>query len=400
MIADTNINYIHVGVDLSKKFFQVAYKSPSTGKFHNRQLNRSEFMSFLIEPNAPRMLVAMEACGSCHYWSRLCQECGHKPMILPAEITHSINIGNKDDCNDAKAIWQASSIPDIKQIRVRSELNQIEGMELKTRNRLMATKTKLLNFLRSELYELGVTCGEGQKSIEKAASILIEGMRESKSPGLKTFSGLYRSMMSVIVGINKEIDSLTKSVECRISEDDLCKRLCTIPYVGPITAAGLAYVMDEPHNFKDSRQYADYCGMAPYHTGTGGKVSVLGITRKGERILKQSLYEAALGLCQRVKSCRAAEATQAEAKALAEAEEQRRAAEKSGKEPPKAPKVKKSTAKHYESDWISDLLERKPLKKAVCATANKLCRIAWAIAITPGAVYDSNKTSLVNVKMI
>ena len=145
-------------------------------------------------------------------------------------------------------------------------------------------------------------------------------------------------------------------------KDDLCKRLMTIPYVGPICAFALANSMVDPANFDSARQFADYCGFAPYHTGTGGKVRVLGVARKGNKVLKRVLFEASSALVSRVKM-----------------------------------DIDCAGKRRHSSDWIKGLTAGKPYKKATCAVANKICRIAWAIASVPGATYDQEKTSLVRV---
>ena len=50
----------------------------------------------------------------------------------------------------------------------------------------------------------------------------------------------------------------------------------TIPYVGPINAVAIAYVMEDPKFYKNGRQFAAYAGFAPKHTGTGGETKILG----------------------------------------------------------------------------------------------------------------------------
>ena len=150
-----NNEIMHVGVDLAKSVFQVAYKDLDTGRMRNYQLSRVRFKKFITDSaNAP-MVVALEACGSAHYWGRLCETHGHKAMVLPAEITNNLNIGNKDDHNDAHAIWQASYIPGIKTVRIKDEKTQARAMLLKFREFLLGQQTAMTNFIKSVLYEFG-----------------------------------------------------------------------------------------------------------------------------------------------------------------------------------------------------------------------------------------------------
>lgn len=127
-ILNKDEGFVHVAVDLAKKVFQVAYKDPSSGKFVNRQYKRTDFKNFLSDSSSFKKHIFVESCGACQYWCRLAESNGHKGTVIPASATKTFISNNKSDCNDAKAIWQLSFVPDLKEIRVRSESNQVMGM--------------------------------------------------------------------------------------------------------------------------------------------------------------------------------------------------------------------------------------------------------------------------------
>lgn len=359
-----NQEFVNVGVDLAKNVFQVAYEDPHTSTMVNRQLNRSKFESFLKDSKI-KFKVTMEACSTCHFWGRKCKEYGHLPMIIPAEITNSINIGSKDDKNDAHAIWQASHVPGMKTINVRSEENQAQGYLLKMRDFILTLDTKLNNTYKATLSEFGAECNTSghEKTKAMAQAFLDDDARKNKP-----WTSDLKACLDVLNDIREAIQKAEKQLHERIVEtaknNELAQRLMTIPYVGPITSLAFVNVMAEPTLFKNGRQFADYCGEAPYHTGSGGKVTILGNARKGNPVLKRSLYEAASGLYNRVKKG-----------------------------------IESKTCHYYQSDWILNLVSNKPRKVAICAIANKMCRIAWAVASTKNGRYDRTKTSLVSVLM-
>ena len=359
-----NQEFVNVGVDLAKNVFQVAYEDPHTSTMVNRQLNRSKFESFLKDSKI-KFKVTMEACSTCHFWGRKCKEYGHLPMIIPAEITNSINIGSKDDKNDARAIWQASFLPDIKTINVKSEENQAEGYLLKTRDFVIKLDTETNNNLKAILTEFGCVCNTNSYEKTKA---MVQAFLENAIQENKPWASTLKKVMDALNDVREAIQEAEKKLHEEIVEtsknNELAQRLMTIPYVGPITALALANVMADPALFKNGRQFADYCGETPYHTGTGGKVTILGSARKGNPVLKRSLYEGASGLYNRVKKG-----------------------------------IESKSCHYYQSDWILNLVCRKPRKVAICAIANKMCRIAWAVAATENGRYDRTKTSLVSVLM-
>lgn len=357
-----NQSFVHVGVDLAKNVFQVAYKEQRSDTLVNQQMNRTKFEKFLKDSKI-KFKVVMEACSTCHYWGRECRKYGHLPMIIPAEITNSINIGSKDDKNDARAIWQVSFLPDMKTINVRSEENQTEGHLLKTRDFVLKLDTQMNNRLKSVLTEYGCECNTiGYEKTKAVAQAFLDKAFQDNQPWASTL----KVILDAIDKIREKMQEAEKQLHEKIVEtaknNKLAQRLMTIPYVGPITALAFANVMADPALFKNGRQFADYCGETPYHTGTGGKVTVLGIARKGNSVLKRTLYEGASSLYNRVKKG-----------------------------------IESKSRHYYQSDWIFNLVCRKPRKVAICAIANKMCRIAWAVAATENGSYDQKKTSLVSV---
>lgn len=91
-----------LGVDLANKFIQGCFRDPDTEKLVNRQYTRDRFRKLLQEAKYGQMTVVMEACGTSTYWGNLCRKYGHVPVIVPAQIVHAHNTGNKDDANDAR----------------------------------------------------------------------------------------------------------------------------------------------------------------------------------------------------------------------------------------------------------------------------------------------------------
>ena len=64
-------------------------------------------------------------------------------------------------------------------------------------------------------------------------------------------------------------------------KDNLCCRLMTIPYIGPVNSVAISYVMEDSSCFKNGRQFASYVGLSPKHTGTGGEIRILGVGEQG-----------------------------------------------------------------------------------------------------------------------
>ena len=332
---------LFVGVDLAKSVFQVAYQNPKSSRFYNRQLTRKEFRRFLTEHQGS-LCVGMEACGSAHYWGRECEKLGHEVRILPAITVKYINQGNKDDRNDAHCIWQAMHLPNIKTVKIRDESNQVLMSLLKLRDLVIKQKTQMQNNLRGCFYELGIICSTGSESLIDMAQKTVRQVREEGKEWSELIAIMCTCAIGLIKGQAKQLQTIDEYIAKYTQENESCRKLMTIPYVGPVTAAALYAVMFDPDNFKNARQFAAYAGFAPTHTGTGGKVVMGGIPLKGNPVLKRVLYQACLAMYSRNKRL-------------------------------------KHQPEENEDSWLARLSRRQPVKKTVCAAADKICRISWAL---------------------
>ena len=358
-----------LGVDLANKFIQGCFKDPDTGKLVNRQYTRDRFRKLLQEAKYGSMTVVMEACGTSTYWGNLCRKYGHVPVIVPAQIVHAHNTGNKDDANDAKCIWQIGFMPDVKQVRLRSTDNQDMMSMMLLLDSITQAKTQLGNRIKSFLSERGVPCNQGAKAALETLENFCEDTiaedkdRDSQRPAvLSVVSSSVCGLMNAIISSEQTI---TDFIISWAASNEKCRLLMTIPFIGPIVAAAIVIYMEDPSYFRNGRAFAAYCRMVPYHTGTGGKIEILGIHKNGNRWIKRLLYEISLGMYNRVmmalKKCDAAAC---------------------GKIPEPL------------SEWIANMAKRKPLKKVVCAIANKLCRVSWAV-LSSSTPYVQEKSSLI-----
>ena len=367
-------SFVHIGVDLAKNVFQVAYKDPTSSKFVNRQLKRKDFKEFLENANSFKKHIFVEACGSSYYWCRLAIAPGHKATIIPATATATFVQNNKSDVNDAKAIWQLSFVPDVKTVRIRSEANQILGTLLKLREKLINERTKLCNWIRGQLYELGFVTSLGDSS--KITKLLDDCSEQTKE---KEWSDIFSTVSNVFKDSLKAIEKNIKTTEDYIisyaRKDNLCCRLMTIPYIGPVNSVAISYVMEDSSCFKNGRQFASYAGLSPKHTGTGGEIRILGVGEQGHNILKRTIYQSALSMYCRYKERQEQIQDSTIYKDLAEYKE-------------------KLTEKAENSSWIAQLSRRMPCKKTVCAIANKMVRTAWAVAASNGG-YNYKLSTLV-----
>ena len=111
-----------VGVDISKRVFQLHWVDVETGEIADLRLSRAKFPEHFA--NRVPCLVGMEACGGSQHWARRLRELGHEVCLLPAKMVRPFVSGNKNDAHDARAIWTAVQQPGIRTVAIKGEEQQ------------------------------------------------------------------------------------------------------------------------------------------------------------------------------------------------------------------------------------------------------------------------------------
>ncbi len=111
-----------IGLDLAKSVFQLHIVDVETGEIQRRQIKRARLTEFFAKRQPS--IVAMEACGSAHFWARVIASLGHQVKLLPAQHVKAFLLRDKTDAMDAQAIWVAAQQPHIKSVPVKTERQQ------------------------------------------------------------------------------------------------------------------------------------------------------------------------------------------------------------------------------------------------------------------------------------
>ena len=90
------------GLDLAKRVMQLHWVEMETGEICRRQLKRDQVLQFFV--NREPSVIAMEACGSAHYWARKLLGVGHEVRLIAAQFVRPFVKTNKTDAADAQAI--------------------------------------------------------------------------------------------------------------------------------------------------------------------------------------------------------------------------------------------------------------------------------------------------------
>lgn len=338
------MNITTYGLDLAKKVFQVHWVEPDTGEVKRKALTRAELSAFFARRAAG--VVAMEACGSAHHWGRALQALGHEVKLIAAQFVRPFVKSNKTDAADAQAIWEAVQRPEMRFVALKSAEQQAVMALHRIRAQLVKMRTMQAHQVRGLLYEFGVVVPQGWRALLVEAGPLLADESHTAVPELvrgelaKQLEGL-RALRGRIAEVERQMLSWQRR------ESD-CERLAEVPGVGRLTATAMVASVGDAKSFRSGREFAAFLGLVPRQAGTGGRVQLLGISKRGDPYLRTLLIHGARTVVSH----------------------QGRA----GRRP---------------DPWLKDLLSRRPKNVVIVALANKMARIIWAL-MAHGRTFDRN----------
>ena len=338
----STMNVTTYGLDVAKRVFQVHWVEPETGEVKRKTLARTEVSAFFArrEPG----VVAMEACGSAHHWGRLLQGLGHEVKLIAAQFVRPFVKTNKTDAADAEAIWEACQRPRMRFVAVKSAEQQAVLSLHRIRQQLVKIRTMQALQVRGLLYEFGVVAPQGWRALLAQAGPILADETRCPAPELvrrellRQLDGL-RALTTRIAELERQIGSWQR----RESE---CQRIAAIPGVGRLTASAVVATVADARTFRSGREFAAFLGLVPRQSGTGGRVKLLGISKRGDPYLRTLLIHGARAVL-------------------------------------RLP----SRADRTLDPWLKGLLARRPKNVAIVALANKMARTIWAL-LAYGRAFD------------
>src|SRR3954465_7570696 len=154
-----------IGLDLAKSIFQVHGADASGAVVFRKRLRRSQVRPFLAAQ--PPCTVAMEACGSAHYWAREIGMLGHAVRLIPPAYVKPFVKRQKNNATDAEAICEAAQRPTMRFVAPKSEQTQAAALVFRTRDLLVGQRTQIINAIRGHLAEYGLIARQGPSHVDQ-----------------------------------------------------------------------------------------------------------------------------------------------------------------------------------------------------------------------------------------
>lgn len=266
------MNVTTYGLDLAKRVFQAHWVEPETGEVKRKVLRRDELAAFFAR-RAPGV-VAMESCGSAHYWGRVLSSLGHQVRLIAAQFVRPFVKTNKTDAADAEAIWEAAQRPGMRFVALKTEEQQAVLSLHRMRAQLVKIRTMQAYQVRSLLYEFGVVAPKGFRALKEKVGSALASPTGCPVPELVRVELL--SQLEGLRSLSARIDELERRIGGWQRREAECERLAEIPGVGRLTATAVVATVAEARSFRSGREFAAFLGLVPRQSGTGGRVKLLG----------------------------------------------------------------------------------------------------------------------------
>ena len=332
-----------IGLDIAKNVFEVCCEDGKGNVVERRRLRRAQVLAWFA--GQTRCVVGLEACGGAHHWARKITELGFTVRIVPPQYVTPHVRTNKSDAHDAHAILRALREPDLPTVAIASRAQQDIQALHRVRVRLIKQRTALSNQIRGLLLEDGIAIPKRIDHVRKKLSELM-----SVPSGLShTFLTILEEQAKELAALDERIERYNRQIEQQAQEDPAGRRVMGVLGIGGLTASALVLKVRHASAYKNGRHFAASLGLVPKHEGTGGKIFMRGMSKRGDRYLRTLLIHGARAVVSHV---------------------------------------------HDKLDplslWLKALIERRGTNKAVVALANKNARIAWHL-IVKEEVYDPSR---------
>ena len=209
----------------------------------------------------------------------ICVETRHMRAVLKAQV-------NKTDRNDARGIAQMMRAGLYRPVHVKTLRSQKLRMLLTHRKLLQSKSIAIENDLRATLRNFGLKVGKvGKMKFEARVRELVEGL-----PDLVV---LVEPLLIVRRVLREQLGILHRRLLAIVRDDDVCRRLMTVPGVGPVVALTYRATVDVPARFRNSKAVGAVLGLTPSKYQSGEVNRTGSISRCGDEMMRAMLYEAA-----------------------------------------------------------------------------------------------------------
>jgi transposase len=278
----------HVAIDLGSKNSQVCIRS-SDGTIVQEKKHQTRLLGELMGTWPPSRVI-LETSSEAFRIADFAKQAGHEVRVVPATLVKQLGVGErgvKTDQRDARKLSEVSCRIELPGVHVPSHQAREMRAAIRSRELLISTRTKAVNhvrgWLRTQLWALG----------RGTTATLPERARAAATAANATLPAHVEQMLVVIETLNAQVRASDRQLRDLVKGSELCRRLMTIPGIGPVSTVAFIAAIDDPTRFKHTHRLQSYLGLTPGEDSSSLRERRTSITKAGPGSVRRTLVQAA-----------------------------------------------------------------------------------------------------------
>jgi transposase len=277
----------HVAIDLGGRESQICIRSSDGAVVAEKKVRTAKLGELLSKMEPSRVLV--ETCSEAFWVADQARQHGHEPRVVPATVVRALGVGQrglKTDVRDARLLSEVSTRVLLPSVHVPSRTARERKSLCAMREGLVGARTQLINTVRGWLRQELLRVKSG------ATETFSRRVRASAEAAGRSLPGYVERQLATIEQLNEQIAEADRDIAAQAKEDPVCRRLMTVPGVGPLTSLLFSATLDGTERFESTAALCSYLGLTPGEDSSSDRVRRTSITKAGSRRLRRVLVQA------------------------------------------------------------------------------------------------------------
>jgi transposase len=269
-----------IGIDLAKNVFSIHGVDLQGVVRIRKSVRRERLVEFVAQ--LPPCVIGMEACSGAHEWARRFAPFGHTLRLIAPKFVVPYRKSGKNDDNDAEAICEAVSRPNMRFVPIKSAEQQGILALHRIRQGFVVERTATINRIRGLLAEFGFVLPQRAAEVRRGTSRLLEQLPPMAAHGVM-------DLLQHLAMLDERVKAYEVELRTHAHNDERARRIQQLEGVGPLSASAIVATVGQAHEFRNGRQFAAWLGLVPRQHSTGGKTRLGRITRQGDPYVRTLL---------------------------------------------------------------------------------------------------------------
>lgn len=278
----------HVAIDLGSKESQVCVRSADGAVLYEKK-HPTRSLEGLMK-SWPKSRVVMETSSEAFRVADAAQAAGHEVRVVRATLSKQLGVGErgvKTDLRDARKLSEVSTRIDLPSVHIpTTEARELRSL-VRSREMLISSRTRMVNHARGWLRTLLFRVRPG------ATGTFPDRLRAAAAQHNQPVPQHIEQILAVIDALNVQVLASDRQIRQLVRASELCRRLMTVPGVGPVTALSFVAAIDDVSRFEYAYQLQSYLGLTPGEDSSSERQRRTSITKAGSTSVRRTLVQAA-----------------------------------------------------------------------------------------------------------